>query len=169
MFISKGFLSERFLLLSECFQNMTNRPRMERPLSASFTKIMRPVLCPFGVFGERTNHIREVFGVFQNQTGCSASYQCIRNGFKNYFAHVQNNCHRPSKYDACFPNVLRTCCMLLERFPNTPRIQFGAVFGRCEKMILNMHNTFLTYKMPFCVHPYGAAQPVCSQNTNNVT
>ena len=45
--------------------------------------------------------------------------------------------------DACFPNVFRTCRMLLECFPNTSRIHTDVTFGWSMGIILNMHNTFL--------------------------
>ena len=73
-------------------------------------------------------HVLGLFGVFKKHMEPSTS--------KCSFRMHQDR-------DACFPDVFRTCRMLLECFPNISRIHMDATFGWSMTIILNMHNTFL--------------------------
>ena len=78
-------------MLSECFQNTANRPRMDRTLSASFPNAFRRILKTFG-----------------KHSSCSMSIPGVRKACGTQHFQIY------------FPNAPRIRRMLPERFPYMP-------------------------------------------------
>ena len=122
-----------FRMLSECFQNTANRPRMDRTLLERFPN------------------------VFEKHSSCSWSIWGVRKAYGTQ--HLQ----------FFIPNPPRARRMLPERFPYmpcAPRMLPEHTWtphsdGRW-KLFWTLTTHFLSYRMPFRMHPYGAEQPVCS-------
>ena len=106
---------------------------MDRTLSACFPHAFR-------TFSENIRHVLGPFGVFGKHTEPSTS---------NFSFPMHQ------ELDECFPNVFRTCRMLLERFPNTSRIHMDATLGWSMTIILNTHNQFLELPNAF---PYASVR-----------
>ena len=138
--LRKVSFPKAFHVLSECFQNTATRPRIDRTLSARFPN------------------------VFGKHSSCSRSIQGVRKAHGTQHLHI------------FIPNAPRARRMLPGRFPYmlyAPRMLPEYTWmphsdGRW-KLFSTCTTNCSSYRMPFRMHPYGAEQPVCYQNTPNTS